>query len=391
MQVTILGGGLSGLITAISLAHYKITSIIIEKSTYSQKDFTCDGRTIALSKHSKEYLEQIGVWNQIKNYACPITDILVGDNFSKAELHFPYRLADLEPMGYIIKNTNFKEELYDIARNNSFINMQAGVTYTGFKTEPSYIETFLDKGYSVKSELVVIADGRNSIAYKENFTDRFFKNYHQTALVFNVSHANSNEGYAVEHFLPGGPFATLPLSSHESSIVWTLPTNKAIAYQAISTEDMTYFIEEKFPYFLGKPRIISEVQAYPLIARHAKSYINNRFVLVADSAHVLHPLAGQGLNQGILDIETFTRCIAESEILGLTLASSVYLKRYEQERYSDNNAMFEITDNINSLFASDNKVLSKLRQIGLSFVNDNSILKSFFMNYAMGKSRLRAS
>ena len=210
--------------------------------------------------------------------------------------------------------------------------------------------------------------------------DMVEKYYDQTALTFIVNHERPHAGTAVEHFMPGGPFAILPLREpNSSSIVWTIPRKQSEIIKNLPASEFEYLVQRNFGDFLGKVELDGDIAAYPLKAYLTHKYFYERIVLIADSAHIIHPLAGQGLNMGIKDIMALTLLVYEHGI------SSQILVEYENLRRQDNKAMYLITDNLNRIFSNRSKILRHVRTTGIKVINMLSPLKTRMIKYAMGK------
>ncbi|MEY3196811.1 MAG: UbiH protein [Pseudomonadota bacterium] len=369
-KIAILGGGITGMMQALSLAHHNIPSSIIERT--SSDDFPHDVRTTAFTRRVKTFLESVGIWQLFnKSDIGPIKDIYVVDDKSPRVLHMGYKDADADAMGYIVENDLLKERLYNAVKKNKLITLMKGVDYeTNFSSN--------------EFDLILVCEGRAS-KFRKMFDYRVNKTYGQSAIVLVAEHEVPHEGIAVEHFMKNGPFATLPMNNpNHSSVVWTEKNEVAELYKKMSKTDLNQHLQERFGEFLGKVNIVSDVQVFPLGAMMVKDYFKDNTVLVGDIAHAIHPLAGQGLNQGIKDIESLTNIVAKRLKNGLKI-DTIALREYENSRFKDNWAMFLITDNINRFFSNDIKILSGIRKLGLGLLNEMSILKKKIASYGMGK------
>lgn len=386
MNIAILGAGLSGEITALAFAAKGIKSLILEASNL---DFPRDQRTIALTNHSKKFLSEIGIWKMLEPYLAEIKDIYVADDFSPRMIHLSESKNNYPALGYMIESYRLRDAIHNLVLANPLITLKTEVQYelvesgklnvipakAGIQSESDYPMDSSPTGNDIEAELIIVCDGRNSKIRKEYFTDAFNKNYEQTVLTFKVEHEKKHENTAVEHFMNHGPFAILPLpSQYESAVVWTEKPELAEIYKKMSMEELLPHLEKRFGDFLGKVKVISPVQCYPLTARVTKNYYHDKLVLVAESAHNIHPLAGQGLNQGIKDIESLTSIVARNHLVGLAI-DKMALEEYEKSRMADNYAMFLITDNLNRIFSNRIPVLKSLRKIGLSIIDKLPFLK----------------
>ena len=378
--IVILGCGLSGMLTSLSLASIGIPSIILETADCSGKKFLTDIRTTALTTASKEFLIKLDLWPVIDAIASPILDVYVVDNKSPKMLHFAQDSIDEEALGYMVKNSEFKKILLDAVQNNHLITLIDQCTNYTVDSLEANNNIYLSDGTLISCQLLILCNGRESKIHNSYFSSKLFKYYSQHAIAFNVQHQLPHEGTAVEHFLPSGPFAILPLrGGYHSSIVWTIPSTYANLLQNLEVDEFEYLIQKNFGNFLGSLKLDSVVANFPLRAYLTKKYYHNHIVLVADSAHIIHPLAGQGLNQGIKDIQALTNLIKDRD------TDKQMLQTYQQLRQADNTAMYMITDNINRIFSNNISCLSVLRRTALSIADNIPLVKKSLLNYAMGK------
>lgn len=379
-NIIILGCGFSGMLTALGFAKFGIQTTIIESKSVDNTLFFNDIRTTAITDASKSFLSDISIWEELKNIAGPITDIYVVDNKAPEMLHFASPEVEAEALGYIIKNSDFKRILLGAVRKNPLITLRDECKYTSVESDIAGGEIHLTDETTIRYDLLVICEGHNSPIKKRYFNKDMQKYYDQTALTFIVNHKQSHGGTAVEHFMSGGPFAILPLHNpYSSSIVWTLPHQQSEIIKNLPLDEFEYLVQQNFGDFLGVVKLDGKIAAYPLKAYLTHKYFFERIVLAADSAHIIHPLAGQGLNMGIKDIIALTSLISEHEI------SPQVLLKYENLRRQDNKAMYQITDNLNRIFSNPSKILRRVRTTGLKVINMLTPLKTCMIKYAMGK------
>lgn len=387
----ISGCGLSGMITALAFAYHGISTTIIEAKLIDSDGFFDDIRTTALTAFAKDFFEKIGIWSSICEIAGPINEIYVVDNKSPEMIHFSSSSA-LEKgkvgelMGYLVENSQFKKRLYELVRGSKFITILDGTNYGEIVNLENECRINLTNGNALQAKLFIICEGGRSKAKYDFFSNGISEDYKQTAVTFIVQHEKDHEGTAVEHFMPSGPFAILPLKdSNKSSIVWTLPQESALLMTKLPLQEFSFLVQENFGPFLGEVKIVGEIACFPLKASAVRRYYNKRIVLVADSAHVVHPLAGQGLNQGIKDIDCLTRLISCHSRVGGNLDYRIILKEYQRLRKGDNENMLFLTSAINDVFSSDSKMLFNARQIGFKAIEKISPFKKLIVKYAMGR------
>jgi 2-octaprenyl-6-methoxyphenol hydroxylase len=381
-DLIITGCSYNGMISALALANSGIKSTIVERRV-CQGSFFDDPRTTSITSFSQTFFDEIGVWSKIKEFTSPVKDIYVVDNKNPNMLHF--NCQDDEYLGYMIENTIFKKALYELASNNSSITIKEGACYESVDLSQDGATLHLSDGQSIKSELVILCDGRNSPLRAKYFPYLINKDYKELALVFNVSHEKMHENCAVEHFLSTGPFAILPLQDqHSSAIVWSIELELGIMYKNLSPELFETKVQEMFGDFLGKIKIITPVSYFNLSAQVVRHYFFGNLVLVGDSAHCIHPLAGQGLNQGIKDIQALIKVIKKYQDLGLEL-NAVAWEEYQKERRFDNFKMFAATDFLDKIFTNKSKTIGMIRNIGFKFFNRFPRLKDKITRYGIGR------
>ncbi|MDX1924360.1 MAG: FAD-dependent monooxygenase [Rickettsiaceae bacterium] len=383
-DIVILGCGISGALTALTLAQNNIRCKVIEIKSENSLLESDDPRTTALNASSKNFFEQINIWDALTPYIQEIRDIFVCQNMSDDILHLA---NERESLGFMIPNDIFRNILYKQVQQNPNIDIITESAYSEMihlENKVSITITTRGKKTKIDASLCIVADGKFSNARKDIFDSRIEKNYNQKAIVFNIAHTKNHEAGAIEHFLPRGTFATLPLvGGFNSGIVWVEEESIADFYTSKDDNFLCDTISRFIGGALGEIKIISKPVSFPLNASLTKKYYNKRLVLIADSAHTIHPLAGQGLNVGIKDVESLCGLIVKHNSLGLEYDESM-LEKYQSDRKSDNAKMVHITDTINRVFTTKYSIINKITQKGLSILDKSDILKKTLISYAKG-------
>jgi 2-octaprenyl-6-methoxyphenol hydroxylase len=348
-----------------------------------------DGRAYAIAAGSKRLLDEAGLWEQLPYPPCPILDIKVTDGkpgypASPLQLQFDHRAVGDAPFGWIIEARALR-----IAINRQ-IHAAPNITLLA----PAQAEVrFGDDAATVKAagsaftvRLVIAADGRNSRLRAQAGIPVTRIPYRQSAVVCAIAHAKPHAGEALEHFLPGGPFAQLPMSAsadhpHMSAIVFTDRHEVVARLAAMDDARFTGQVAKRLGGHLGDIRLIGKRWTYPLSAMHAARYTASRLALVGDAAHGIHPIAGQGLNLGLRDALAISELIAAAADPG----APELLAKYQALRRPANLAMLAATDLLDRLFSTNNPALRLARDLGLASVNRMPRLKQRFMLTAMGK------
>jgi 2-octaprenyl-6-methoxyphenol hydroxylase len=242
----------------------------------------------------------------------------------------------------------------------------------------------LADGEKISARLLVGADGARSRIREQAGIVTHGWSYNQSGIVTTVAHERDHNGRAEEHFLPAGPFAILPLTGKRVSIVWTESTREAERLVATPDEEFHDELEKRFGLHLGDLKVVGARRAYPLGLFTAREFIAERLALVGDAAHVIHPIAGQGLNMGLRDVAALAEAIADAARLGLDIGARDVLERYQRWRRFDTMTMGVATDGLNKLFSNHSDVLRLARDVGLGVVERLPALKRVFIREAAG-------
>lgn len=386
-DVVIAGGGFAGLALALALRQGlgDAFHIVVADPAFAA-GARPDLRASAIAAAARRMFEALGVWDAVAAGAQPILDMVVTD--SKLEhalrpvfLTFAGEIEDGEPFAHMIENAPLNAALATKARAQG-IELRA-TAVTGFAHDGSRIAVSLGDG-DVSAALLVAADGAKSRVREQAGIATHGWNYGQSAIVTTVAHERPHEGRAVEHFLPAGPFAILPLTGNRSSLVWTETDTEAARIVALPGDEFHHELERRFGLHLGDIGVAGPRRAYPLGLFIARSFVAERIALTGDAAHVIHPIAGQGLNMGLRDAAALAEAIVDAARLGLDIGGADVLDRYQRWRRFDTAVMGVATDGLNRLFSNESDVLRLMRDVGLGLVDRMPALKSFFIREAAG-------
>lgn len=391
-EVIIVGGGLAGLTLAACLGAQKIRTLCLERVVGNPAAH--DVRTTAIAAGPKNLLASCGVWRDLAAEACPIKSIRIADQDSPHTLDFHHDEVGAEPFGFIVNNGSLRASLTKrLQKLTKYVEIIAPAVMQDLALAQDQATVTLQDGRSFAAQLVVGADGRSSPCRELAGIDSYGWDYQQTAFVCTIRHALPHNHVAVEHFLGEGPLATLPVSDlpkavnglrHRSSVVWTVSAATAEYLQALAPAAFTDELAKLVGGWCGAIALESDFQTYPLQLQHARAYTAPRLALINEAAHRIHPVAGQGLNLGMRDIENLVQLISRDAALGLDLGNADLLKNYARSRQRDTLQMVIATDGLVRLFSNNQPVLRQLRQWGFSLVQQNGMARRFFMKTAMG-------
>lgn len=387
-DVAIVGGGLAGLSLALALRQGlgPDAAIVLYDPALARAGFA-DVRASAIAAGARKMLAALGAWERIAPQAEAIRSMVVTDSRTKdvarpVFLTFDGDVEPGEPFAHMVPNAALQQALTDAARDAG-IDLRAQKV-DGFATDRGGVT--LDGGQSggLRAQLLVACDGARSRIRGMAGIDTVSWGYDQSGITFVVEHERPHEGCAEEHFLPAGPFATLPLPGNRACIVWTERTADAERLLALPPVLFQEELEQRFGHRLGAVKAVTQPKAYPLGFAMARSFISERLALVGDAAHVIHPIAGQGLNMGLRDVAALAEAVTDAARVGLDFASPAVLERYQRWRRFDTLAMGMATDGLNRLFSNRSDALRAVRDVGLGLVDRLPRLKALFIRDAAG-------
>ena len=382
----VIGGGLSGLTTTLALSKIGLSVAIIDKTSLKMaKKNEGDQRTTAVSASGKKVFEALDVWDSLKKGAEPILDIVVSEKGKKGHLSFDHQTVGTEPMGHILNNIELKNSLISSIRSQKNIQLFPFKSLNNFFPETGAVTIDLNDGSSYEAALLVAADGRNSDGRRIAKIKSTNIDYNQSSIVFTVGHEKPHRGTAYEQFTTGGPIASLPMRGNKSSVVWSEDTEVVGSLMQLDDKDFAAAASYRLNDCLGKMTIIGQRKVFPLKLNYADTIIANRFAMVGDAAHGLHPIAGQGFNLGLRDIANLTEEISNARRLGLDIGSFETLRSYQAARRFDNFSLVAATHGLNRLFTDNNKIVRFIRSSGLDAINTMNPIKNLFMRLAMGE------
>jgi 2-octaprenyl-6-methoxyphenol hydroxylase len=387
VDVLIGGAGFAGLALALALRQALGESFRVAVADPALGRPAEDGRATAIAAAARRLFEAIGVWDAVAARAEPILDMVITDSklddaMRPAFLTFAGEVQPGEPFAHMVENGDVLAVLVDKAKQAGVALVPAAVA--DFETDAAGVAARLATGATIHTRLLVAADGARSRIRERAGIQSVGWPYGQSAIVTTVAHERPHHGRAEEHFLPAGPFAILPLTQNRCSIVWTEAAAEAQRIMALDDAGFHAELEKRFGLHLGDISVAGPRRAFPLGFAAARSFIGERIALVGDAAHVIHPIAGQGLNMGLRDVAALAEAIVDAARLGLDPGGGTVLDRYQRWRRFDTMAMGLATDGLNRLFSNRSDVLRLVRDIGLGVVERLPAVKGFFIREAAG-------
>jgi 2-octaprenyl-6-methoxyphenol hydroxylase len=387
------GGSFVGLAIALGLAKsargaFRIA--VVERMPVSvARAGQFDGRTVALTTAAKQMLDALGVWDRISAEAQPVLAIDITDSqlempVRSVLLHFDTAKEQEGPTAYVVENAILRRALYEAAEPLADIAILAPETIREINLGEASASATLSSGRRLIANLIVAADGqRSSLRQMAGFKIVEWPS-DQAAIVGTVAHEKPHGGRAVQHFLPSGPFAILPMVNNHCSLVWTERAGEARRIMTLGEADALSEIEKRMGGRLGALSLVGKLSCYPLTMTLARGFVKPRIALAGDAAHGLHWIAGQGLNHGLKDAAALTEVLVDAARLGLDPGDFTVLERYERWRRFDSASSAMTAAALNRLFANDATPLRMVRQLGLGLVDRMPGLKHFFMREAAG-------
>jgi 2-octaprenyl-6-methoxyphenol hydroxylase len=387
-SIVICGGAFAGLALALALRQGLGPEIpvIVADPALAQRP-SRDPRATAIVAACRRLFEALGVWDEVAPNAQAILDMVVTDSqladaTRPVFLTFAGEVEPGEPFAHMVENRNLIDALASRAEAAG-VDLRA-TAVNSYEASADGIDVVLADGSTIAASLLVAADGARSKLREQAGIATHGWEYDQSGIVVTVGHERDHHGRAEEHFLPAGPFAILPLTGKRSSLVWTETRKEAARITALNEEEFHGELEQRFGLHLGEIKALDKPRAFPLGYFVARSFIAERLALVGDAAHVIHPIAGQGLNMGLKDVAALAEVVVDAARLGMDPGQADVLERYQRWRRFDTMAMGVATNSLNLLFSNESKLLRAVRDIGLGLVDRAPPVKNLFIRQAAG-------
>ncbi len=385
-NVSIIGGGLIGAVAAYSLSSLGHKVVVLEQKAKFNHKKILDKRTTAISEGTKKFLEEINFWKEIGNYAEPIKKIKIIDRNQSNKIYFDNQRRNSN-LGYIVKNEFILDNLYRKLQKQQNVKIYNDVSVKNVFYDGNKIVT-KQNNFLINANVLLASDGKNSSIRKIFKTPAYTKDYNKEAIVINFYHSKPHHNTAYEFFFKNGPLAILPMQNNknqfQSSIVWT--NTKEFINSLISLDDnkIISILNEKINGSIGEIKKIITKQIFPLRAHLNSKFYENRIIYLGDSAHSFHPIAGQGWNLGIQDVESLYKLVKKYNSLGLELGDEIFCKEFQKDNFFKAYRLYQITDKVDSIFKFDNTIFNHARFSAINLIEKSKKLKNKISDFAMG-------
>ncbi len=385
-NINIIGGGLIGAVTAYSLSKLGNKVVLLEQKPKFDHRKISDKRTTAISEGTKKFLEEINIWNEIGKHAEPIKKIQIIDRNQSNKIHFDNKRRDSN-LGYIVKNEFILDTIYRKLQKQKNVKILNNVSIKDISYEGNRV-ILRQNNYLVDANILLASDGKNSPIRKIFKTPTYSKDYKKKAIVVNFYHSKNHQNTAYEFFFKNGPLAILPMNKHknkfQSSIVWT-NTNKFIdSLLSLKDDKIISILNQKIQGSIGDIEEIITKQTFPLKAHLNSKFFEKRVIYLGDSAHSFHPIAGQGWNLGMQDVESLYNLVKKYNSLGLELGDEIFCKEFHNKNFFKAYRLYQITDKVDTIFKVDNIIFNYVRFSGINLIEKSKKLKNQISDFAMG-------
>jgi len=386
VDVVVAGAGMAGAALSCALAAAGLNVNVIESGPAPQWNSEhYDLRVRAINLASQNILMALGVWPAIqKKRISPFDDIETWDEGSTGRIFFSAADAGLRHLGHIIENNAIPVALHEKLQHQERAQVHYGLSIDQCQIDDKEIVVTTHKGRVFRARLLVGADGALSRVRELAGIGLHQRPYGHTAIVGHVVTEKSHRQAAYQRFLSSGPLAFLPLADQRSSIVWSADTNLAEELLQLPDDEFQRRLEIGYENRLGHITSVSHRERFALVHRHVERYVSHRIVLVGDAAHTVHPLAGLGANQGLVDAATLAEVLIDSANRERDFGGQVTLRRYERWRRGENALVLQVMDGFHALFGSEDLAITELRGMGLKLTDQAPLLKNALMQHAIG-------
>lgn len=386
-DIIIVGGGMVGLTLACALSKTGLQIAVVE--AHAPQDVSPNDeyglRVSAISRASQQVFTHLGAWQYMQaRRISPYEHMRVWDAMGDGQIHFSASDLGADVLGHIVENNVVQFSLLQSLMQHENLHWLCPATIEKIECNGDSNSVTLNNGNVLTTKLLIGADGAYSRVRDAAGIQLEQTPYEQKGVVCVVESTKHHQYTAWQRFLPTGPLAFLPLADGRCSIVWSASDAEADRLLALNENDFCRELEQAFEFTLGAVKSVGERAAFPLIRRHAEHYVAPGVALIGDAAHTIHPLAGQGVNLGVLDAACLAQVISEAVTERRDFSGMHVLRKFERWRRGENTLMMVSMSGFKNLFSNDNPALGFVRNAGLNLVNGLPPVKNLFMRRAMG-------
>jgi 2-octaprenyl-6-methoxyphenol hydroxylase len=392
-DILIAGGSFVGLALALAFTREfgsEASIVVVDRAAAAIDDH--DPRASAISAASRNLLVALDLWRHLDDIAVPVAEIELTDSSLRSGvrrglLTYDNTTGEGGQASWIVPNARLTAVLEHAVTHSPKIRLLRPASVAGLKIGPAAADVTLDDGTNLSAQLVVAADGRRSAVREAAGIKTVHWGHDQIGIVTAITHEIDHRNRAIQHFLPGGPFAMLPLKGcYRSSVTWSEEAGEARRILALDDEAFLDEVDRRAAGRLGAVKLDGPRKFWPLETHLARSYVAPRVALAGDAAHGVHPIAGQGLNLGLRDVAALVECISDAARVGLDLGDADALSRYERWRRFDTAVSTATFSGLNRLFSNDWALMRSAREVGLGLLDRMPFAKQAFVTEAAGLS-----
>lgn len=381
-DVVIIGGGLAGASCALGLKQSnKQLSIAVIEANEVSADYhpSFDDRSIALAQQSVQYLKSINAFDCQASFAAAIKKVTVSDRGHFGKTHINCQEYGHDALGYVVEVNPFGRSLHQQLTRTD-VSLFCPDTVAKLEYQSDFANITLSSGEQLSAKLVVIADGAHSQSRKLANIEFNTRAYQQAAIIANIEVAGGHHHHAFERFTEHGPMALLPMSNNRYSLVWCMEPEQIEHTMALEDDAFLAALQKAFGYCGGAFSKVGMRASYPLVYGKAESLSSHRTVLIGNAGHAIHPIAGQGFNLGLRDVQLLCDMANRSD-----LGDYAFTRYYSQTRSKDITTVMTLTDSLVRLFSNSSRLLALGRSIGLFSMDLFSSLKTPLAKQLMGQ------
>ena len=390
-DIAVAGGSFAGLALARGLVQAlgpDLRIAIIDRASRSGT-MPSDNRAFAIWAGAKAVLQNLGVWQAIASEAQPMTSIEISDSalsdgIRPTRLTYDALTAEGEPVAYMVPAAVLSAALFNSIKNEPSVTWIAPAEAESLTLGEHAAEVALRDGSLISASLVVAADGKTSKLRDAAGIKVLRRSYDQTGIVTTVKFSEPHNGIAIQHFLPGGPFAILPLKGNRACITWSSEREEAARVMALDDDGFVSELDLRIGGRFGSIALDGPRQSWPLDIVIPRELVARRFVLIGDAAHGVHPIAGQGVNLALRDAAALIEVIADAARLGLDIGAGSHLEIYQRWRRFDSLMSASVYDGLNRIFGVDNMVVRAGRGAALGALDHVGSVKKLILAEAAG-------